>query len=86
MWKEVFNLAINNGLWAVLFLALLIYVLKDSKIREVKYQTTIEKLADSLAVIEDVKNDVKKIKIKVFRVEKSVSKGKLPNCTDGKAS
>ncbi len=66
MWEEIFNLAINNGLWAVLFLALLVYVLKDSKSREDKYQNTIKKLADSLTVIEDVKKDVKKIKVRIF--------------------
>ena len=37
MWEEIFNLALNNGLWAVLFLMLLVYVLKDSKSRESKY-------------------------------------------------
>lgn len=71
MWEEVFNLAINNGLWAVLFLALLIYVLKDSKSREDKYQITIKKLADNLRIIEDVQQDVKKIKVKVFKSKKS---------------
>ena len=51
MWEEVFNLAINNGLWSVLFLILLVYVLKDSKARELKYQQTITTLADSLEII-----------------------------------
>lgn len=67
MWEEVFNLAINNGLWAVLFLSLLVYVLKDSKLREEKYQTTIKQLADSLSIVEDVQEDVKKIKVRIFK-------------------
>ena len=66
MWEEVFNLAINNGLWAVLFLVLLVYVLKDSKLREEKYQITIKKLAENLSVIEDVQQDVRKIKVRIF--------------------
>lgn len=66
MWEEIFNLAINNGLWSVLFLILLVYVLKDSKARELKYQQTITTLADSLEIIQDVKEDVQEIKTKLL--------------------
>ena len=62
MWEEIFNLALNNGLWAVLFLILLVYVLKDSKSREAKYQETIETLAESLEIIHEVREDVQEIK------------------------
>ena len=65
MWEKIFNLAINNGLWAVLFLVLLFYVLKDSRAREKKYQETIEKLGDCVATVEDIKEDVKQIKITI---------------------
>ena len=37
VFEEILNLAISNGLWAVLFLMLLVYVLKDSRRREIKY-------------------------------------------------
>lgn len=57
MWQEVFNMALNNGLWAVLFLCLLVYVLKDSKKREIKYKLTIDALIDRLGVVEAVKED-----------------------------
>ncbi len=69
MWEEIFNLAINNGLWSVLFLILLVYVLKDSKARELKYQQTITTLADSLEIIQDVKEDVQEIKTKLLEKE-----------------
>jgi len=62
MWEEIFNLALNNGLWAVLFLMLLVYVLKDSKSRESKYQETIENLAENLEIIHEVREDVQEIK------------------------
>lgn len=62
MWKEIFNLAINNGLWAVLFLALLIYQLRDSRNREIKYQKTIENLGKSFEMLKEVKDDVVEIK------------------------
>ncbi len=62
MWEKIFNLAISNGIWAVLFLALLVFQLKDSRTREQKYQKTIENLSTSLEVVKDVKEDVSEIK------------------------
>lgn len=62
MWEQIINLAISNGLFAVLFLGLLIYQLKDSRTREQKYQSTIEKLGDSLEIVKQVKEDVEDIK------------------------
>ena len=62
MWEKIFNLAISNGIWAVLFLILLFFQLKDSKERESKYQKTIESLGKSLEIINDVKEDVEVIK------------------------
>ncbi len=62
MWEKIFNLALSNGIWAVLFLALLVYQLRDSRSREAKYQQTIETLGKSLEVINDVKEDVEEIK------------------------
>ena len=47
MWEEIFNLALSNGLWAVLFLGLLAYVLRDSRRRERKYQATVDALIES---------------------------------------
>lgn len=62
MWEKIINLAIGNGLWAVLFLMLLVFVLKDSRTREQKYQDTIENLGNALQVVQDVKADVEDIK------------------------
>ena len=63
MWEQIINLAISNGLFAVLFSGLLVYQLKDSRTREQKYQSTIEKLGDSLEIVKQVKEDVEDIKI-----------------------
>lgn len=60
--EKILNLAISNGLWAVLFLMLLIYVLKDSRHRETKYQETIAALNASLSVVELIKEDIEDIK------------------------
>lgn len=62
MWEDILNLALKNGLWAVLFLGLLIFVLKDSKTREKKYQETISDLTDTLNVVHNIENDVQDIK------------------------
>lgn len=65
MWEQIVNLAISNGLFAVLFLGLLVYQLRDSRAREQKYQNTIEKLGNSLEIVKQVKDDVEDIKDKL---------------------
>ncbi len=62
MWDEVFKIALTNGIFAALFVALLCYVLKDSAAREKKYQNTIEKLSNHLDVVKDIKEDVEEVK------------------------
>lgn len=65
MWNEIFNLAISNGIFACLFVALLVYVLKDSRKRESKYQNTIDILANKLNIVDEIKEDVTEIKKKI---------------------
>ena len=60
MWEEIFKLAISNGIWAVMFLGLLVFQLKDSANREKKYQATINQLNEHLGVVNELKNDKKK--------------------------
>ena len=62
MWEQIVNLAIQNGLFAVLFLGLLIYQLKDSSKREKKYQQTIESLNRHLDAVEDIEKNVEEIR------------------------
>ena len=65
MWDNILSLAINYGIWAALFVSLMIYVLRDSKKRECKYQETIDKLADSLKIVEDIQEDITEIKFEL---------------------
>ncbi len=65
--------AITQGIFAVLFIWLLFDTRKDSKERETKYQSTIDKnqqiineLANKFNVVEDIKDDVELIKSKVL--------------------
>lgn len=74
MWEQIFNLAISNGLFAVLFLGLLIYQLRDSRSREKRYQETIVKLGTALEIVQSVKHDVEDIK-EMLNVNKSMKTG-----------
>ena len=62
MWEEVFSIALTNGIFACLFVALLVYELKDSRAREKKYQNTIDVLGIMFSSIEQIKQDVDDIK------------------------
>ena len=66
---SIISLAAANGIWAVLFVFLFFYELKDSKSREIKYQKTIDKLTEQLAVVYDIKDSLEDLKEneKIFR-------------------
>ena len=72
MEKITLDLIVSQGIFAVLFVYLLLDTKKDSKEREVKYQETIAKnqviisdLADKINIVEDIKEDVNEIKNKM---------------------
>lgn len=62
MWNDIFNIALSNGIFACLFVALLVYVLKDSRKRETKYQSIIDTLSTKLNTVDEIKQDVTDIK------------------------
>ena len=59
MWQEILNIVISNGIFAILFVLLLSYLLKDSSKREQKYSNTIEQFATNLNKALDVKEEIK---------------------------
>lgn len=65
---ELFSLAAANGLFAVLFCGLLVYQLRDSRVREAKYSRTIRDLTDRLSAVVTVKADTREIKRGVEQV------------------
>ena len=74
MEQKIVSLASEKGLWALLFVMLLFYILNEQKkrdekaeAREGKYQEIINKLTDKFNLIEAVKEDVKEIKDHIFR-------------------
>ena len=62
MWEQIWEAAINSGLWAMLFVALFVLQIKDSKAREEKYQNLINSLAEKLEIGEIIKDDIEEIK------------------------
>ena len=71
IFEEIMGLAVSNGIFAVLFVFLLFYLLKDSAKREKKYQDTIGSLSRHLEIVNDIKEDVIEIKnVVVFNKKK----------------
>jgi len=66
MEQEVLRLAASQGLWAVLFVALLYWVLKENAKRESKYQELLSELTNKFGVLEDVKVTVDRISEKLL--------------------
>ena len=61
MWDQIVEYMAANGVWALLFLGLLVYQLKDSKKREEKYTATITSRTEGLNALEGIKQDIKNI-------------------------
>lgn len=66
MEQEVLKMAASQGLWAVLFVALLFWVLRENAKREANYQDLLQDLTKKLGILEDVKDEVGKISNKIF--------------------
>ena len=62
IWNDIISIVVSNGVFAILFVWLFGYQLKDSKTREERYQQTIESLTTHLQILEDVKEDLSEIK------------------------
>ncbi len=62
MWEQIWETALNSGLWAMLFVGLFITQMRDSKAREEKYQALVDSLAEKLKIVEEIKIDIDLIK------------------------
>lgn len=74
MIDEIMKLAISNGLWAVLFVFLFFFQIKDSKKREKNYIEIIQELSKEVGIIKKVDNDLKTISNNVLNVKKIILK------------
>ena len=61
MWENVLEVVLNYGIMTVLFVCLLVWVLKDARTRERKYQTMVDKLHGALSVVSDIQSTTKEI-------------------------
>jgi len=73
----IYELALNNGLWAALFVGLMIYILRDTAKREKKYQEMheenqiiIKDLSQSLSVVKKIKEDITEIKTNIGKTKR----------------
>lgn len=67
MENDLITYVISNVSFGALFIWLLWDTRKDSKQREEKYQATIDKLADKISIVQEIKEDVEIIKNKIFK-------------------
>lgn len=74
MITEIMQLAISNGLWAVLFVFLFVYQLKDSNKREKQYISIINQLSGSCAILKKVDLNLQDVSKNVLGVKKMLLK------------
>ncbi len=74
MESEILKAALSQGIWAVLSIFLLFYILKAQETRDMKqeerernYQCIITKLTDKFDIVDEVKKDVEDIKQYVIK-------------------
>ena len=73
METTVMNVAVSQGIWAVLAVFLLIYIVKSNEQRDTKqeereknYQTVIESLTEKFQILNQDHSDLKEIKDNLF--------------------
>jgi hypothetical protein len=64
---ELVKVGLQQGFGYGLFVFLLLYVLKTTGDREIKYQSLLDKMTDKFNIVEVIKEDVKEIKSKIER-------------------
>lgn len=67
MSQEALKLAVNQGIWATLFVILLFYVLRTNEKRELQLRDIIDKLADRLGILDNIEKSIEEIKINLRR-------------------
>ena len=72
--EKIIEIASSQGIWTVLTVALIFYILKNQEKRdlnqeerELNYQNIISNLTEKLNLVLDIKEDVKEIKDYVFK-------------------
>lgn len=63
--NEFIAIVAKSGIFAIMFVCLLFYILNDCRKREAKYQELITKLADELIIVKEIEQEVKEINSKI---------------------
>lgn len=73
MENTIMDAALSQGIWAVMAVFLLIYVVKSNERRDLKqeereknYQEIIQKLTEKFSILDEVKNGISDIKGYIF--------------------
>ncbi|WP_346887478.1 BhlA/UviB family holin-like peptide [Clostridium sp. UBA1056] len=74
MENELLNVATSQGIWALLSMSLLFYILKAQEKRDLKqeerenkYQEIISKLTEKFTIVETIKKDIEDIKESILK-------------------
>lgn len=70
MISEIMQLCISNGLWAVLFVFLFLYQIKENSKREQKYVVLINNLSEQVGIVKKCGEKLEKINSSVLEVKK----------------
>ena len=70
MESEIIRIAASQGLWAVLFVGLLFWVLKENAKREDNYQQLLQNLTARFGVLENIQENVKEVKQAVDKLRR----------------
>ncbi len=73
MWEKIMESALANGIWAVLFLIMLIYQLKDSRKREDKYQKVIFQLSENIGALDILNKNIIDVKTGISDIKKDIN-------------
>ena len=62
LWEQILSIVISDGVFAVLFVWLFFYQIRNSEKRERNYQKMIKDLSEHLKIITEVKTEVESLK------------------------
>lgn len=69
METEIIRIAATQGLWAVLFVCLLFWVLRENAKREAEYRQFVQDLTQKLSMLEIIGRDIGEIKTTTKKTE-----------------
>lgn len=69
MFEQALEMAINNSIWAVLFVCLLVYLLKDSNKREKRYANLLMDLSQNFCVVKKIDKQLNVVSSDIIKLK-----------------